>query len=239
MENKKQLKSLLKNLKKSLVVNPDPLFKANARKRILETLSEEASSSVKYAPFVLPRQSLRLAFAMLSVLLVFIPTSTVLAAQKSLPNDLLYPIKSASEQLLINAAPLPSWKKELTLTFLQRRADEIKELEKKGNTKTASEAKIRYDKNLQEAKKAGYVADDKGQKTIRNDKPSVDENSTKKDDQLPKEMQNQPIEPKQQNDKDKKDNPSDKSDADKNSPASESNNEEHAPEKEKSSSKPK
>lgn len=60
--------------------------------------------------------------------------ATVFAAQDSLPNEVLYPVKTWTEDLRLNAAANPDTRLELALDFAGRRIDEISTLVVNGET---------------------------------------------------------------------------------------------------------
>ena len=68
----------------------------------------------------------------LAVVLALAGGGTAVAAQGSLPGDILYPVKRATEQLGLLVAPGSVRKADLHLEFTRRRTEEIERLGSKG-----------------------------------------------------------------------------------------------------------
>jgi|SRR3989344_3315723 len=88
--------------------------------------------AVKHSPYVFMSYHMRMALAGL-LLFVFAGTSTVSAAQGSLPGDLLYPVKvSINEKVEVALAPTPAAKAQVQVRLAERRVDEARELSVRG-----------------------------------------------------------------------------------------------------------
>src|SRR5690348_5275921 len=119
MMQNNNLENVLRSLRNE--VKPDPAFKQNARIRLMNRIG--ASASVPKSPpwiFARPFQ-----FAIASIMVVLLGgAGTVFAAQSALPSDLLYPVKTASEQALLAVVP-PIFKGSVALMIADRRAQEV------------------------------------------------------------------------------------------------------------------
>lgn len=136
MRRTKEIKLLLKNIRRSWEVSPDPVFKRNTRIRILNQIREYHSPKLTLASDLFKLSLKFLSFRFVSrfvivgLLLIFIAApTTILAAQGSIPSQTLYPVKRLSEDIALEIAPLP-WKKTLALVIAQRRSQELEELKK-------------------------------------------------------------------------------------------------------------
>jgi hypothetical protein len=93
----------------------------------------------------------RALIVMLVVLILFAgSTATVFAAQNSLPGDPLYAIKSLSEDVRLTMAFTPQTKLDLTLTYTNRRIEEISNLVANGEELPA-QTSDRYQLELEQA----------------------------------------------------------------------------------------
>lgn len=118
---------LLKSLKKAKFTKPTAQFRLNARIRLMNSIAEQTK----------PEESSRLGFVsrllnwrlatVLSLILLFLGATTVAAAQKSLPGDMLYPLKIASERALLAITPFEAWKIRLASNFANRRLEEMRQ----------------------------------------------------------------------------------------------------------------
>lgn len=158
----KQFENLLSELKYSNRVSPDPLFKINSKKRLLNRITSLENLPISQPIFAFPfriYKPFRFAIATLSIFLL-LGGGTVFASQSSLPTEPLYPLKTASEDLLLNVAPLPSWKKELSVAFVNRRINEIEEVEEKYGKDSAEAALGNFEESLNKAKKYGNSSEE-------------------------------------------------------------------------------
>jgi len=100
------------------------------------------------------KQRMPLFRALIAVLVVVIllagSSATVFAAQNSLPGDPLYTIKSLSEDVRFTMAINPQTKLDLTLTYTNRRVEEISSLVANGQ-ELPSQTSDRYQLELEQA----------------------------------------------------------------------------------------
>lgn len=117
-------------LRSAPAVAPSPEFRANARRRLVARLSARSVSAA-------PRRSLAPALvlrrpALIMVLIVavvaMLGSGIVAASAASLPNDLLYPVKMAVEELRLSLSPDSLNRSNLHLAFAAQRLDEIDRL---------------------------------------------------------------------------------------------------------------
>jgi hypothetical protein len=102
--------------------------------------------------------------ALVAVLLVFVvilagSSFTVLASQSSLPGQVLYPVKSWSEDVRLSITSSPDEKLNLTLYFTNRRLEEISNLLADGNTVNDQTAN-RFQSELEDALQLAAQLDD-------------------------------------------------------------------------------
>lgn len=163
MKNTKEIKLLLKQIKINASANPDPLFKSNARIRILNQLAKNkfpnraTALGLLSVPFkFIPR------FVVVILLLFFVlvPTS-VLAAQGSMPSEPLYPLKRLSEDVILAIAPVDSWKANFSQIVIQRRAEEMRELEKENRQELLQTAADDYTRSVKKAEDLGVKVEKK------------------------------------------------------------------------------
>lgn len=136
------------------------------RSSILKTKFLEKDLIVKNKPFI-NRQMFAAAFLSLVLLLGF---SSVVGAQNSLPGQLLYPVKIASENIasFIN----PSFNGEI----LKRRSEEIKELSDKKDGDNFYNTLKTYEKELNENKEIDIKDIEESRKNLEEAKEnSLDE----------------------------------------------------------------
>jgi hypothetical protein len=102
----------------------------------------------------LRKQRMPLFRALIAVLVVVIllagSSATVFAAQNSLPGEPLYAIKSLSEDVRLTMALNPQTKLDLTLTYTNRRAEEISSLVANGE-ELPTQTSARYQLELEQA----------------------------------------------------------------------------------------
>ena len=138
-------------------VKPSPSFKVKARVWLMDQIHERQpvtkwpwfryNSQVKPIPYI--RR-----FSMASVILVIILThsalggGTVYAAQDSLPGEVLYPVKLATEQIRMMLPGDDVIKAEQVLSFAERRVGEIEALAEKERSQYLSLAVEGYDNAL-------------------------------------------------------------------------------------------
>ena len=145
----------LRSLKTEKRANPSVFFKENAEIRLMNLIADEEKVLEKKPGFVFvknPKFAFRLAGVFL-IILIFISTGTILAAQSATPKDKLYSVKLASEEIALKLLPPSSLKANVSVEIVKRRADEI-DSEKKNNDKAEIKQGIaRYKNSIKEAKK--------------------------------------------------------------------------------------
>jgi hypothetical protein len=121
----KELKPLLEMAvvtKKATAVQPNPEFKARARNYILAAL--RAKEPKRSRPFLsLQPQWLTMVAVVLAILVV--GSGTVVAANSSMPDQPLYPVKLATEKVQLAFTPSKISKAELYAKLADRRVAEI------------------------------------------------------------------------------------------------------------------
>lgn len=142
------LKPLLQtalDTKKAATIEPSPEFRARARYRFHAALQETASP--KSGPFSFWRA--RWATVLTTILVMLLASGgMVAAANNSMPDSSLYPIKLAVEQLQIRLTFSDVGKANLYAQFADRRVTEIIYIAQKGNTTLAEEVTQRLDNQL-------------------------------------------------------------------------------------------
>jgi hypothetical protein len=118
------------------------------------TNNETEKQSNREDRIYLRKQRMPLFRALIAVLVVVIllagSSATVFAAQNSLPGEPLYAIKSLSEDVRLTMALNPQTKLDLTLTYTNRRAEEISSLVANGE-ELPTQTSARYQLELEQA----------------------------------------------------------------------------------------
>ena len=118
----------------SLAIQPASELKQRVRTRLQGMIY--AKTERKRAK--VPIWHRRWAVSLVSVLVVFIASAgTVAASGKALPDQLLYPVKLASEEIRLELTFSDLDKAELHINFTQRRAAEMAEVARQGKDDTA------------------------------------------------------------------------------------------------------
>ena len=147
-EQAAQLKPLLETAlaaRKASAIQPRPEFKARARYQFRSALQETATP--KRRPFFgwLPRW----ATAVIIVLIVLLAGGgTAVAASNSMPDNFLYPVKLAIEQVQLALTPSQLAKANLCAEFADRRVDEIIYMADKGDVHQVELITQRLDNRL-------------------------------------------------------------------------------------------
>lgn len=123
---KKELIKFLNSLKGADWAKPSDSFKHNARIRLLNIITDQTrrQEPTYLRPVGKLLKSWRLA-TVFGLILFFLSSASVIAAQSSLPGDKLYPLKIASEQALLAVTPFQAWKIRLASNFANRRLEEM------------------------------------------------------------------------------------------------------------------
>lgn len=147
-EQAANLKSLLQTAlatRQAIAIQPRAEFKARARYQFRSALQEVASQ--RRRPFLgwLPRWATVVA-VVLGVLMM--GGGTIAAASYSMPDNLLYPVKLATEQVQLALTPSDIGKARLYAKFVDRRVAEIIYTANKGNAQQIEAITQRLDKRL-------------------------------------------------------------------------------------------
>ena len=127
-------------------IEPRPEFKVRARYQLLTALQETAAPRKRL--FALP-QRFRWATAVTMVLVMMLASGGMVAASSgSMPDNPLYPVKLAVEQLRLNLTTSALGKAELYAELSDRRVTEIVNMARKGNIALAESVTERLDNNL-------------------------------------------------------------------------------------------
>lgn len=134
---------------KASSVEPRPEFKAQARYQIQSVLrTRERKRPSRRVPFLgwLPRW----ATAILVAVFVFLMAGggTVAAASDSMPGDILYPVKMATERVQIAFTFSDGGKAELHAKFAGRRAEEVARMAERGDVDWVEALTLRLDDHL-------------------------------------------------------------------------------------------
>lgn len=131
--------------KQAVAIQPRAEFKAKARYQFRSALQE--GTSRRERPFLgwLPRWA-TVVTIVLGVLMM--GGGTIAAASYSMPDDLLYPVKLATEQVQLALTPSDIGKARLYAKFADRRVAEIIYTANKGNAQQIEAITRRLDKRL-------------------------------------------------------------------------------------------
>ena len=147
-EQAANLKSLLQTAlvtRKAIAIQPRAEFKARARYQFHSALQEGASW--RRSPFLgwFPRWA-----TVVTIVLgvVMMGGGTIAAASYSMPDDLLYPVKLATEQVQLALTPSDIGKARLYAKFADRRVAEIIYTANKGDVQQVEAITQRLDKRL-------------------------------------------------------------------------------------------
>lgn len=148
----KNLINTLRSLKTNGDVNPSVFFRENTKVRLMNLISEEKVLENKPS-FVFiknPKFAFRLAGAFL-IILVFISTGTILAAQSVNPKNSLYPVKLASEDITLKLSP-SSFKANVAVEIAKRRGDEIASQQKTNSKSEIKHGIEKYKESIDQAR---------------------------------------------------------------------------------------
>jgi len=143
----------------AVAVVPRSDFRARARYEFRAALHDELTRSPSSRPAFSPRRGWVTALLVVSILLVS-GGGTALAANDSLPDSRLYPVKLASEQVQLALTPSTTSKVQLFNVFAERRVDEIIQMAAKGDSFQVAVTTERLDEELN--KLAVFVSDQWG-----------------------------------------------------------------------------
>lgn len=134
--NNNDVAKLLRAIRQDPEGLPRASFRTNARIRVLNTIAKPLAA-------MRPARMNRFWRGVVAAVATpaFLGVGTVLAAQTSKPNDLLYPVKIASENISLQLAPTSQLKTSVAIDIIRRRAEEIEHAESQNDTKELREAK--------------------------------------------------------------------------------------------------
>lgn len=173
-----QIENMLKNLKNDKEISPSTAFRTNARIRILNSVaSSKITTSIPHYHSIPMVYAFRFA-----LLLVFLFGSTVYAAQSSNPHDVLYPVKTLSEQVALTLSPTESTKTSVATTIISRRAEENEHAKKDGNVDEIKQTTTNFESAVVKIRKTEHINREKVETEIRkHEAPSREENGAKED----------------------------------------------------------
>lgn len=116
------LKKILRSIGKS--VGPDEDFKVISKNILLERINSEDH---RYQHPQLVKTNLFRFAASISIFVIILTGGTVFAAERSMPNDALYPVKILTEKAALKLSP-PIWKKEVEKNIKMRRDQEKEQM---------------------------------------------------------------------------------------------------------------
>ncbi len=131
--------------RQAIAIQPRAEFKASARYQLRSALQEAASRRRHLSFSWLPRWATAVAIVLGTLMM---GGGTVAAASYSMPDDLLYPVKLATEQAQLTLTPSDIGKAELCAKFAARRVAEIIHIANKGDARQVEAITRRLDKRL-------------------------------------------------------------------------------------------
>ena len=113
---------------------PSDAFKRRARERLLNVMASTPQVSPRRFRVLFParRFSFTTATAVAAAVILVAGTTTVLAAQGSLPNDFLYPVKTSVESLRLAFTWSPTARADYHVQLARDRAAELAEMSRRG-----------------------------------------------------------------------------------------------------------
>ena len=133
-------------------IQPRAEFKARARYEFKAALHDLQTNKINRWSFFAPVFNLRTGWiiAVIVVLVLILGGGgTIAAANSSMPDNALYPVKLVTEQAQLAITPSNIGKTELNAKFADRRADEIAYMANKGNAREVQNAAQRLNTNLE------------------------------------------------------------------------------------------
>lgn len=170
---------MLRSLKE---VGPSDTYRTNARIRILNTIISPPHHHLpRYLGYTF---GTALATVVLSI-------GTVYAAQSSLPNTPLYPVKVFSEDVALTLSPTKSIKTSVAQTIISRRITEVEAVQEQGDTKAVQASVSHMNEDITSIQKRNDVAQNKIEEEINRHKDFIntvnknDDGENKHEDQKP------------------------------------------------------
>jgi len=165
-----QLEEALTSLKKDTAGVPSPTFRTNARIRVLNTVT--TVNPLRASWYRRPRV---LGYTVgTAIATVVLSVGTVFAAQSSLPNSALYPVKVFSENVALTLSPNESIKTTVASSIISRRVTETEALQKQGNAEEIRQSISRLNADVTSIEKRKDVTKSEIEQTINNHKQFFD-----------------------------------------------------------------
>ena len=125
---------------------PRPDFKARARYEFRAALHDEMAGKKSRSAFSMKRGWVT---ALMVISILFVASGgTALAANNSMPDSPLYPVKLVAEQVQMTLTPSTLGKAELCTNFVERRVDEIIYMAAKGDAQQIKAVTMHLDEDL-------------------------------------------------------------------------------------------
>lgn len=182
---------------------PQPLFKQQARERLMDKISPQKRAlilpAINLHPLIWKRLTAVSFKYGLSAFLGFmlLGSGTVLAAQSSLPTSPLYPVKRATEQVALTVSKIFSQQTQMEQKIANERFKEIQQLEKliqettkeyRGAVDKFEQADPKFKKeNPQQVIQQETVLENVKEDKQEDNKASNQDNKKTQEDQAPKE----------------------------------------------------
>lgn len=150
-----ELKPLLASAvtaRKATLVEPRPEFKAQARYQLATILNAQKQKEQQRRGFLRGWQYRWATVAIALLIFLLLGGGTVAASTNSLPDQPLYPVKLAAEQVQLTFAFSDIDKARLHAKFVDRRVKEIVLMAKKGNPEKVRKLALRLEAHLEKIK---------------------------------------------------------------------------------------
>ena len=136
-------------------VTPSPEFKQRARKRLLEAMQPSVAPTEPRRLDIfgwLKPLARRTAVAIVVAALLVGGGATAYAAQGSMPDEVLYPMKIATEKVRLAVTPSEAGKAGLHIAFAERRVQEMAEMGRRGRVEEVTMLATALDYHLEQVK---------------------------------------------------------------------------------------
>lgn len=179
MNNISEIENILHALKGDAVLSDT--FRTNARIRILNTVTNP--QPLKLSWYKKPRV---LGYTLgTAIATVVLSVGTVYAAQSSLPQSALYPVKVFSEDVALTLSPTESLKTSVASTIISRRITEVEALQKQGDQQAVKESISHLNADVESIQKRHDISREKIEQTLTEHKDII--NTIHKDEDTPTE----------------------------------------------------
>ncbi len=138
----------------SEAVTPSPEFRQRARKRLIEAIQPAVAPAERRGLDIfgwLRPLARRTAVAIVVAALLVGGGATAYAAQESMPDEVLYPVKVATENARLAVTPSDVGKAELHIAFAERRVQEMAEMGRRGEAGEIPGLAVALDYHLEQA----------------------------------------------------------------------------------------